>query len=160
MIIDVCRLQKKPVIVDPKGNDYSKYQGSTLIKPNLKEFGEATHAKYDPLSKNFQNDITESALDLMNKYNIDNVVVTLSEHGMLHVSKTKKTFTHVSTDAKEVFDVSGAGDTSLAILGLSIGSGMDVKDAMLLANKASGIVVGKVGTATITMNELNNALLT
>ena len=157
MIIDICRQLNKPVIVDPKGMDYSKYTGATLIKPNLKEFGEATGRKYNPAGSSFHDEVKAGAVQLMEKYDIANLIVTLSEYGMLHISRKDQVITHIFTEAREVYDVSGAGDTTLATLGLAIGSGMKIKDAMRLANKASGIVVGKLGTATVTFEELCNA---
>lgn len=157
MIIDICRQLNKPVIVDPKGMDYSKYTGATLIKPNLKEFGEATGRKYNPAGSTFHDEVKAGAVQLMEKYDIANLIVTLSEYGMLHISRKDQVITHIFTEAREVYDVSGAGDTTLATLGLAIGSGMKIKDAMRLANKASGIVVGKLGTATVTFEELCNA---
>ena len=157
MIISICRRLNKPVIADPKGLDYSKYRGATLIKPNLKEFGEATGRKYSPKSATFHEEVTEGALRLMEEHDIDNLIVTLSEYGMLHISRSEKKVNHIFTEAREVYDVSGAGDTTLATLGMAIGSGMPIKDAMVLANRASGIVVGKLGTATVSFEELRAA---
>ena len=157
MIISICRKLNKPVIADPKGLDYSKYRGATLIKPNLKEFGEATGRKYSPKSETFHEEVTEGAVRLMETHDIDNLIVTLSEYGMLHISRREKKINHIFTEAREVYDVSGAGDTTLATLGMAIGAGMAIKDAMVLANKASGIVVGKLGTATVSFEELCNA---
>ncbi len=159
MIIDVCKKFNKKVIVDPKGSDYSKYCGATLVKPNLKEFSEATNRTYDPTSTKFRNCMLEGAKDLFSKYHIQNLIITLSEHGMVHIcADNMDEVTHIPTEAKEVFDVVGAGDTALAVLGVSLGSGMSHKEAMELANIASGIVVGKVGTATVSLTELKNKL--
>ncbi len=157
LIIGICRKYGKPVIADPKGMDYSKYRGATLIKPNLKEFGEATGRKYHPARPDFHEKVTEGALELMNRFDIANLIVTLSEYGMLHISRKDGVINHIFTEAREVYDVSGAGDTTLAVLGLAIGAGMRIKRAMALANKASGIVVGKLGTATVSYEELSRA---
>lgn len=93
------------------------------------------------------------------KYNIKNLLITLSEHGMIFVSADNAAdVLQIPTEAKEVFDVSGAGDTSLAALGASLGCGVPVKDAMKLANLAAGIAVGKLGTACVSARELKNAL--
>lgn len=159
MIIDICNALHKKVIVDPKGSNYAKYRGATLVKPNLKEFSEATGRTYTPQSPNFHADVISGAQRLFHDYRIENLIVTLSEHGMMHVAADQADdLTHIPTDAKEVFDVSGAGDTSLATLGAALGADTPVKDAMKLANLASGLVVAKLGTATVTAAELKNAL--
>ncbi|MDO5565439.1 MAG: bifunctional heptose 7-phosphate kinase/heptose 1-phosphate adenyltransferase [Planctomycetia bacterium] len=159
-IIDVCRRAGKPVLVDPKGFDYAKYNGATLVKPNLKEFQEATGMQFDPLSKTFHDDVRRGARVLFDRYRIDNLLVTLSAHGMLYISAAAPNDVfQIPTEAREVFDVSGAGDTSLAVFGAALGSGIDMMDAMRLANVASGIVVGKLGTSCVTLKELETALL-
>lgn len=159
MVIDICTKLHKKVIIDPKGHDYSKYAGATLVKPNLKEFSEATGKKYSPLSPDFLSQITEDAKYLFERFQIDHLVITLSEHGMLHVSsKCPDTVEKVSAQVKEVCDVSGAGDTALASLGASLGAGASIGDAMKLANLSAGIVVGKLGTAVISANELKTSL--
>lgn len=155
MIIEICKQFNKPVIVDPKGNDYSKYRGATLIKPNLKEFGEATGQKYNPKDQDFSTKVENEASLLIKKLEIKNLLVTLSEYGMLHISaEDPKQITQIPTQAKEVFDVSGAGDTVLATIGACLGANVPIVDAMKIANVASGIVVGKLGTATVSNNEL------
>ena len=159
MIIDVCRDLGKKIIIDPKGSDYSKYIGATLVKPNLKEFSEATGRKYFPASDSFHQDVIDGAKYLFAKYDIKNLIITLSEHGMLHVSaENPQDLLHIPTEAKEVFDVSGAGDTALATLGATLGADVPIKEAMKLANLASGIVVGKLGTSTVSSEELKEVL--
>lgn len=154
-IIKICNKYKKPVIIDPKGNHYEKYTGATIVKPNLKEFSEATGMIFDPASPDFHMQITNGATKLFQEYNIKNLIVTLSEYGMLYISaQNPDDILHIPTVAKEVYDVSGAGDTSMATLGAAIGAEMPIKDAMKLANCASGIVVGKIGTATVSAAEL------
>lgn len=154
-IIKICNKFNKPVIVDPKGSDYKKYYGATLVKPNLKEFTEATGMIFDPISKDFHKQVAQGVKKLFKEYNIQNLIVTLSEYGMLFVSaENPEDILQIPTVAKEVYDVSGAGDTSLATLGASIGAKMPIKYAMKLANSASGIVVGKIGTATVSVSEL------
>lgn len=154
-VIDACKRQGKPVLVDPKGRDYSKYQGAMLIKPNLKEFQEVTGMMYDPKSDQFQTDIIRGAKILFDKYHIAHVIVTLSEHGALHVAADEpESVTQIPTEAQEVFDVSGAGDTVFATLGAALGTGADMGTALALANTASGIVVGKLGTACVTLQEI------
>ena len=159
LIIKVCKKYNKPVIVDPKGSDYSKYSGATMVKPNLKEFSEATGVKYNPQEKNFIPKIKENAQQLFNRFQIQNLLVTLSEYGMLFLpSDEKEDCFQIPTEAREVFDVSGAGDTSLATIGACLGAGVPIKDAIKLANLASGIVVGKLGTATVSAEELKSAI--
>lgn len=159
MIIDICHQFNKKVIVDPKGADYSKYIGATLVKPNLKEFSEATGRSYNPLAPDFHEQVKSGAKYLFNRYKIENLMITLSEHGMIHVSADNPDeLLQIPTEAKEVFDVSGAGDTSMAMFGATLGCNVPIKDAMKLANMASGIVVGKLGTATVTPDELKMAL--
>ena len=154
-IIKICEKLKKPVIIDPKGNHYEKYTGATLVKPNLKELSEATGMTFDPTANDFHKQITRGATKLFTAHNIQNLIVTLSEYGMLYVSSENPSdILRIPTVAKEVYDVSGAGDTSMATLGAAIGAQMSIKDAMKLANNASGIVVGKIGTATVSAAEL------
>ena len=159
MIINICQQFQKPVIVDPKGSDYSKYHGATLIKPNLNEFSMATDYVYYPDNVDFHECLRQGAKKLFDTYLIDNLIVTLSEYGMVYISKEGQ-FIHIPTKAKEVFDVSGAGDTTLATLGAALGADMSINQAMNLANIAAGIVVGKVGTATVSASELLSELST
>lgn len=154
-IIKICNELNKPVIVDPKGNHYEKYTNATLVKPNLKELTEATGMTFNPSAPDFHGQITLGVKKLFNEFHIQNLIVTLSEYGMLYISaKNPGDILHIPTVAKEVYDVSGAGDTSMATLGAAIGAEMPIKDAMKLANSASGIVVGKIGTATVSAAEL------
>ena len=158
-IIQICAKYKKPVIIDPKGTHYEKYVGATLVKPNLKEMSEATGMSYDPTSNDFHEQIACGAKKLFQEHKIQNLIVTLSEHGMLYVSaQNPSDILQIPTVAKEVYDVSGAGDTSMATLGAAIGAEMPIKDAMKLANNASGIVVGKIGTATVNVSELMESI--
>lgn len=155
MVIDLANELGKKTIVDPKGTDYSKYRNAYLVKPNLKEFKDATGlTSVDPKSENFLNEIKLGAEVLYQKFNIQNLIVTLSEHGMVYVSPKSEKIFHIPTVAKEVFDVSGAGDTSLATLGMSLANNFSISDAMVLANIASGIVVGKLGTSSVTLDEI------
>ena len=159
-IIKVCTRLNKPVIVDPKGADYSKYAGATLVKPNLKEFCEvAGQGNYKPAEPDFAEHLQAGAAELLQRYHLQNLLVTLGEHGMALLSAaTPGSMIQIPTQAREVFDVSGAGDTSLATLGAALGGGAPIRQAMQLANLASGIVVGKLGTATVTASELHQAL--
>ena len=156
-IINLCKKYDKKVVLDPKEKDYTKYSGAYLVKPNLKEFELVSEKKYSTESPNFKEEIKNNALKVMNKYFIKNLLITLSKDGMIFVSNKGETI-HIPAEAKEVFDVSGAGDTSLAVLGASLALGINVSDAMKLANYASGIVVGKLGTACVSKNELKSAI--
>lgn len=157
MIISLCKKHGKKVLVDPKERDFSKYSGADIVKPNLKEFELVSGKKFDTSKEDFKLKIKECALDVMEQYNIENLLITLSKDGMMYVPSNGDAI-HISAEAKEVFDVSGAGDTSLAVLGASLAAGVKVADAMRLANLASGIVVGKLGTACVTPEELSDAI--
>ncbi|OCG10410.1 hypothetical protein A9G24_10360 [Gilliamella sp. App6-5] len=159
MIINLCNEFNIPVIVDPKGNDYSKYRGATLIKPNIKEFFDATGIRLNPEKADFDDELKRGADIIFQRYGIKNIIVTLSEYGMAYIScEDKNCIVKIPTEAKEVFDVSGAGDTSLATLGIALGAKIPLAQAMQLANIASGIVVGKLGTATVSFEELKHKL--
>lgn len=159
LIIARCRKEGKKVLVDPKGSDWSKYEGATLVKPNLKEFKEACGIPFNPSDADFKEQLSKGAKIIFNRDKIESLLITLSEHGMayIHSSDPDEVY-HIPTNAKDVFDVSGAGDTALATLGAAFGAGASPKEAMKLANTASGIVVGKVGTACVKANELESAL--
>ena len=159
-VISECSKVGVPVVVDPKGRDYSKYAGATLVKPNLKEFSEVTGRQFDPKSGDFRTDLIHAAKDFFLKCRTGGLLITLGEHGMLYVP-SEKPFVgaiHLPTRAKEVFDVSGAGDTSIAALAASLGADATMEEAMQIANAAAGVVVGKLGTATVTASELRSAL--
>jgi len=158
-IINICKKHNKKVIVDSKDKDHAKYSGADLMKINLKEFSLLTDTNLDPTSITFSFDVEREAQRIFNDYNIKNFIITLSEHGMILVSSdmTQKTV-HIPTEAKEVFDVSGAGDTCMSALGAAIASGAALEDAMKIANIASGVVVQKLGTATVSAAELKKEL--
>jgi len=159
LIIEACKRLGKPVIVDPKGKDYTKYNGAMLVKPNLKEFQDVTGMMFDPTSEHFQTDIASGAKELFDRYHLSNVIVTLSEHGALHVSAAETSkVTLMPTESQEVFDVSGAGDTVFATLAATLGAGAEMGTALKLANIASGIVVGKLGTACVNIMEIRKHL--
>ena len=156
-VIQICEKAGRKTLIDPKGADYSKYSGAFLIKPNRKELELASGCELDTSNPNFLQQFGDAAKQVLNKFSIQNMIVTLSEKGMLYVSAdASKEQIYLSTYAREVFDVSGAGDTSLATLGAALASGANMRDAMELANTASGIVVGKLGTATVSVDELKN----
>jgi D-beta-D-heptose 7-phosphate kinase/D-beta-D-heptose 1-phosphate adenosyltransferase len=139
-----------PVIVDPKGTDYRKYAGATLITPNRKEAGEATGIAITDRAS-----LLRAGAALRERFGIDHCVVTLSEEGMGLFSPDG--FHHLSAEAREVYDVTGAGDTVVATLALAVAAKLPMLVACQLANVAAGIKVGKLGTATVSMRELRDA---
>ncbi len=145
--ISVARAANKPILIDPKGRDFSKYSGASLITPNLSEF-EAVVGKC-----NDESEIAEKAEKLRINLNLEAIIVTRGEHGMSLIRKNNRPF-HLPTHAREVFDVTGAGDTVIATLAASLGTGKDMKEATQIANLAAGIVVGKLGSATTNITEL------
>ncbi len=143
---------KKISIVDPKGNDYEIYRGATFVTPNRKELIDATKLPTDT-----DEDVVKAAIKLIKDHGIQNVLVTRSEKGMTLVKETGE-FHHFRTVAKEVYDVSGAGDTVVSTLAAALSVGDTLEEAVQLANLAGMVVVGKIGTATITLKELEEAM--
>ena len=135
------------VIVDPKGKSYERYRGASLLTPNVKELSDAvTH----PLKT--QEDIIVAAQEMCARYGIASILVTQGVNGMTLV--TPHDSKHIETEAIEVFDVSGAGDTVIATLSVALSANIPLEEAAVLANKAAGLAVGKVGTATVSIDEL------
>jgi len=151
-VIAIGRKNNKPVLVDPKGTDYSRYYGATMLTPNLKELKEATHMPVD-------NDeaIVTAAKHLITIYNLDALLATRSKDGMSLI-KSSGGITHLKAEAKEVFDVTGAGDTVIAVMSTAYGAGASLSEAAELANIAAGIVIGKVGTAVVYPDDLVKAI--
>ena len=145
-IIALAKKLNKPILVDPKGRDYSKYKGATLLTPNKKEASLA-----------MQIDICDDAsLDkaiqkLKSDIELEYSIITLSEDGMALLDDEVKT---IPTVAREVYDVTGAGDTVIASLGVALASGLNIEEACDFSNKAAAVVVAKVGSATVTLNEI------
>jgi len=152
-LISACRVLKTPVLVDPKGADFSRYAGATLITPNLSEFEAVVGACH-------QDDtvISARARGLCEQHGFEAVLVTRSERGMTLQSKEGEPL-HLPALAREVFDVTGAGDTVISALAGGLASQDSLENSTRLANVAAGLVVGKVGTATVTREELQGALL-
>ena len=151
-IMSFAKSRSIPVIVDPKGNDYSAYEGASLITPNYKEACEALNLDH---SKTW--DPENLARRIKSQYGIDNVLVTLGSEGMAGLTSDGK-FHRLSAVTREVFDVSGAGDTVVSIMALSMGSNLGFAQSMHLANTAAGCVVEKWGTQPILKEELTRAL--
>ena len=148
-MIGMARRAGKTVLVDPKGEDYSRYRGATLVTPNRSEFRQVAGAWKD------ERDLTERAQKLRRKLEAKALLITRGEEGMTLFQDGTRF--HIAAQAREVFDVSGAGDTVIATLGVVLASGMRMKEAVKLANRAGGIVVGKLGTAVVTPKELFGA---
>ncbi|HTH15847.1 MAG TPA: D-glycero-beta-D-manno-heptose-7-phosphate kinase [Magnetospirillum sp.] len=151
-LIRRARVQGKPVIVDPKGTDYTRYGGATLLTPNRKELHEATGMPVDS-----DEAVVAAARLLIDTCKVDAVLVTRSQDGMTLVSGNGEVH-HLAAEAREVFDVSGAGDTVIATLAAAVASGAGLLEAARIANVAAGIVVGKVGTAVAYAAEVVSAL--
>lgn len=149
-MIDGARRHGKRVLVDPKGDDYSKYRGATLLTPNRSEFREIA-GRWSS-----EAELAAKAEKLRSELAIEALLVTRSEEGMTLF--TAAGAAHEPTRAREVFDVSGAGDTVIATLGLMLAAGLSLREAMHVANLAAGVVVGKLGTATVSRDELLAAL--
>lgn len=141
-IIGNARKTKKTIIVDPKGADFGRYRGADLITPNLGELAKATG-----LATDTDADVVKAAKKLIKQHRFGAVIVTRSADGM-SVVPAKGRVHHLPAEAREVFDVSGAGDTVAATIAAALAAGIDLTEAAVLANVAAGIVVGKVGTAT------------
>ncbi len=145
-MIAAARAAGKPVLIDPKGSDYTRYAGATVITPNRAEMQQVVGSWSDAAG------LRTKAQNLREQLNLDAILVTLSEEGMTLFDA--KGETHVDANAREVFDVTGAGDTVIATLATLVAAGLPLREAMPLANKAGGIVVGKFGTATVSYEEL------
>ena len=145
-MIAAARAAGKVVLVDPKGDDYSKYEGASIITPNRSELRQVVGRWKD------EADLTAKAQALREELKLEALLLTRSEEGMSLF--TAKGVEHVKADAREVYDVSGAGDTVIATMAVALAAKWPAGQAMKLANKAGGIVVGKLGTATVSLEEL------
>ncbi|WP_339386060.1 bifunctional D-glycero-beta-D-manno-heptose-7-phosphate kinase/D-glycero-beta-D-manno-heptose 1-phosphate adenylyltransferase HldE [Vibrio caribbeanicus] len=151
LFIQKARQSGVPVFVDPKGADFERYRGATLLTPNMTEF-ELVVGKVKS-----EADLVSKGLALIEQYDFDALLVTRSEHGMTLLRRDKAPF-NLPTLAKEVFDVTGAGDTVISVLAASVAAGKELDEACALANAAAGIVVGKLGTSTVSTIELAEAV--
>jgi D-glycero-beta-D-manno-heptose-7-phosphate kinase len=149
-MIETARRHGKPVLVDPKGHDYARYRGATLLTPNRGEFREVAGRWKD------EDDLRARAQKLREELDLEALIVTRSEEGMTLFTASESF--HEATRAREVYDVSGAGDTVIAVLALMVAAGADLHAAMRVANHAAGIVVGKLGTAVVHRAELEASL--
>ncbi len=151
-VIEKAKLHNKKVIIDPKGNNWDKYKNAYLVTPNVKELGEVCGFNIE----NENETIIKYGSIIREKYNLEYLIVTRSEKGITVIGKE---YIHtIPTQAIEVFDVSGAGDTVIACLSVFLGLNLKVDDAVYFSNVAAGVVVGKLGTAPITLSALSYAL--
>ena len=145
-MIEAARTKGIPILIDPKGDDYSRYEGATVITPNRAELRQVVGPW-----KN-ETELTMKAQALRAKLSLDYLLLTRSEEGMTLYKRDGQI--NVPAQAREVYDVSGAGDTVIAILSAMLATGMPIEDAVRIANQAGGIVVGKLGTAAVSYEEL------
>ncbi len=146
-LIELAQSGRKIVIIDPKGRDYGRYRGADIVTPNLRELREASGLPCDD-----DDSVIDAARSLITAHGIKAVVATRSEQGMTVV--TADSHVHLPTIARQVFDVSGAGDTVVATLACALAAGTELETAARLANAAAGVVVGKLGTSLVTPEEL------
>lgn len=150
-LIQLCRKHNIPVLVDPKGSDFSPYKGATLLTPNWNEFTTIVGAC------NSEHEIVEKGTALMRELDLEALLVTRGENGM-SLLRPDMPELHMPARAREVFDVTGAGDTVISVLAASLAAGEPLPQSVALANLAAGIVVGKLGTAVISAPELRRAI--
>ncbi|MGA8005237.1 MAG: D-glycero-beta-D-manno-heptose-7-phosphate kinase [Burkholderiales bacterium] len=145
-MIAMARRARKPVLVDPKGDDYSRYEGATIVTPNQNELRQVVGTWKD------ESDLERRAQALRRRLKVQALLLTRGERGMTIFRDGKRM--NFKTHAREVYDVSGAGDTVIAALGVMLAAGMSLTESVRTANRAAGIVVGKFGTAVATREEL------
>lgn len=150
-LIAIARAAGKPVLIDPKGKDFAKYAGATLITPNMLEFEAVAGPCPD------EAELEARAEELRQRHALDALLITRSEKGM-SLFRPDHAPVHLPTHAREVYDVTGAGDTVISTLATALAAGEDLHAAMTLSNVAAGVVVGKLGTATVSVTELRQAL--
>ncbi|MBS2288012.1 bifunctional hydroxymethylpyrimidine kinase/phosphomethylpyrimidine kinase, partial [Salmonella enterica subsp. enterica serovar Typhimurium] len=140
-----------PVLIDPKGTDFERYRGATLLTPNLSEF-EAVAGKCKT-----EEELVERGMKIIADFELSALLVTRSEQGMTLLQPGKAPL-HMPTQAQEVYDVTGAGDTVIGVLAATLAAGNSLEEACYFANAAAGVVVGKLGTSTVSPIELENAV--
>ncbi|PWC21620.1 bifunctional heptose 7-phosphate kinase/heptose 1-phosphate adenyltransferase [Brenneria roseae subsp. roseae] len=150
-MIQTAKAAGVPVLIDPKGTDFSRYRGATLLTPNLSEF-EAVAGRCQN-----EDELVSRGMKLVADYELSALLITRSEQGMTLLQPDKAPL-HLPTQAQEVYDVTGAGDTVIGVLAASLSAGNSLEEACFLANAAAGVVVGKLGTSTVTPIELENAI--
>lgn len=149
-LIALAKKNNKPVFIDPKSSDYSAYHGATMVTPNLHEFESVAGLVQS------EEDLERKANSLIKRYEFAQLLVTLSDRGM-KLFDSKADAIHVPARSREVYDVSGAGDTVIAVMAMALSVGLPHSVGMALANSAAGVVIAKLGTATVDRYELNSA---
>jgi rfaE bifunctional protein kinase chain/domain len=152
IVMNMARAAGRAVLVDPKGKNYKKYAGATLITPNRREAAEACN-----LSENSASMVETAGERLIGELDIDSLLITQGEEGMTLFRRDREP-EHFPAAAREVYDVTGAGDTVIATLATAIGAGSDLQTATLIANAAAGVVVEQIGTTAITLSGVRDAL--
>lgn len=156
-LIALAREYDLPVVVDPKGKSFAKYSGATVITPNVSEFQLAAEEFSSPSANDEEQSeqlLANSAYECCTKFALSNVLLTRSEKGMSLYGGDKQQALHLPALAREVYDVTGAGDTVVSTLACMLALGNSIEQACTLANQAAGVVVGKLGTSTVTSTEL------
>jgi D-beta-D-heptose 7-phosphate kinase/D-beta-D-heptose 1-phosphate adenosyltransferase len=151
-MIKMSREEGKPVLVDPKGKDYSKYRGATLLTPNRREAADACG-----LEENTQQMVDVAGRRLLAELDLDRVLITQGEDGMTLFRQDVPPY-HLNTLARDVYDVTGAGDTVIGSLAVAVGAGADLETAANIANAAAGLVVEQIGTAVVTAGAVREAI--
>ena len=148
-IISFAKIHKKPIIVDPKSSNFSKYRGATIITPNIKEL-EAV------LKKKIINEkqIIDFSRKLISKFNFNYLLVTMGKSGMILISRKQKRIVKLKAESEEVFDVSGAGDTVVSYIAAGLASSLKIEEVVEIANLAAGVVVNKTGTSVAHLSEV------
>ena len=149
--INACKKSHIPILIDPKGGDFTKYKNSFAITPNLREFEEIVGQSIN------KKEIVEKAKKLKNDLNLENLIITLGAEGVMLIDK-EENLSIFSSEAKQVYDVSGAGDTVIAVLSALVAQNNSVQKSLRVANTAAGIVVGRFGTSIVTRKELADKL--
>ncbi len=150
-MIQKARAKNIPVFIDPKGADFERYRGATLLTPNMLEFETVVGQVSN------EEELIEKGLTLIEQFDFTALLVTRSEHGMTLLQRDQEPL-HLPTQAREVFDVTGAGDTVISVLAASVAAGKSLGEACAIANAAAGVVVGKLGTSTLSTIELAEAI--
>jgi len=150
--VDLAKKHNVLTLADPKSLDFSKYKNVSILTPNKKEAGLAAH-----MDIKSEKDLFAAGYKIMDQVKLEYLLITCGKDGMVLFEKGKEPFT-IESKARQIFDVSGAGDTVISFLGLGLAIGASFKQSASIANTAAGIVVAKVGTATVSIDELRQAL--
>ena len=148
-IISFSKIHKKPVIIDPKSSNFEKYRGATIITPNIKELESVLNKKIIN-----EKQIINFSRKLISQFNFEHLLVTMGKSGMILVSRKQKSVLKLNAESKEVFDVSGAGDTVVSYIAAGLASSLKIDEVVEIANIAAGVVVNKTGTSVAHLSEV------